>query len=57
MSKSSFYRKCSRFLGAAELENGAEHSDEHDDVLPIRYEYEIEQNEKVSKITIPIGRL
>lgn len=57
LSKSSFYRKCSSFLGAAELENGAEQSDEHDDVLPIRYDHAKEQNEKMSKMTIPIGRL
>ena len=56
MSKSSFYRKCRRFLDASEAESG-EKSDEREDRSLSRQEHEAKQTENLSKIIIPIGRL
>ena len=56
MSKSSFYRKCRRFLDASEAESG-EKSDEREDNPLSRQECEAKQTEKMSKVIIPIGRL
>lgn len=56
MSKSSFYRKCRRFLDASEAERG-EKSDEPDESLLSRQEHEAKQNKKMSKMIISIGRL
>lgn len=56
MSKSSFYRKCRRFLDASEAESG-EKSDEREDRSLSRQKHEAKQNENLSKIIIPIGRL
>lgn len=57
MSKSSFYRKCRGFLDAAEAERGEPLSDAHDEFLLSRQEQNAKQNEKMSKMIIPIGRL
>ena len=56
MSKSSFYRKCRRFLDAFEAESG-EKSDERDKNPLSRQGHEAKQNENLSKIIIPTGRL
>jgi DNA invertase Pin-like site-specific DNA recombinase len=56
MSKSSFYRKCRRFLDASAAESG-EKSDEREDTPLYRQEHEAKQNENLSKIIIPTGRL
>ncbi len=56
MSKSSFYRKCRRFLDASAAESG-EKSDEREDNPLYRQEHEAKQNENLSKIIIPTGRL
>ena len=57
MSKSSFYRKCRGFLDAAEADRGEPLSDAHDEFLLSRQEQNAKQNEKMSKMIIPIGRL
>ena len=57
MSKSSFYRKCRRFLDAPAAESGKEKSDEREDNPLSRQECEAKQTEKMSKVIIPTGRL
>lgn len=57
MSKSSFYRKCRRFLDANETESRAESSDAREDLLLSRQEPEANQNEKMSNNLFPTGRL
>ena len=57
MSKSSFYRKCRRFLDASEAESGKEKTDEREDNPLSRQEHEAKQTEKLSKTIIPTGRL
>ena len=57
MSKSSFFRKCRRFLDASEAESGKEKTDEREDNPLSRQKHEAKQTEKLSKTIIPTGRL
>ena len=56
MSKSSFYRKCRRFLDAIEAEGGAENPGERGGEPANRQQADPLQDNKMSKKIIPIGR-